>query len=367
MNKHLILLASLIIVPILASDVIEVNQKNFKEVVLNSKLPVMVEFYAPWCGHCKNLAPTWEKLATSLKGIIPVVKIDATVETQLASQYQIRGYPTIKLFSPNGNIEDYNGQRTLSSLSSFATSGLVSYVHQIDNDKIEKFFSTQPDIPHALVFSSITKTSSLLKSLSMKYHGKILFGEVRNTQTDLVEKYQVKSFPSVLLFTESSQENPIRLEGEKPTPDALHKFFEEHIKNINPKKEESNNETPNRPVQQPKKSKNWIVGTSNDCENNKLCVLIYTKLNEAHEISDEEQRNLANLILKLYGNDPKFSFVLSESDEYKEVFKIDERPSYVLYNKKRSKYTTPEKFEEKDIRLLMDRVLGGDAVYKNVE
>src|SRR5687768_10271096 len=62
-----------------------------------SKDIVLVEFFAPWCGHCKSLAPEWEKAATNLKGLVKVTKVDATVETSLGSDYGVRGYPTIKV------------------------------------------------------------------------------------------------------------------------------------------------------------------------------------------------------------------------------------------------------------------------------
>jgi len=78
----------------------------------------LIKFYAPWCGHCKNLAPTWSQLATQSKGKFNVAKIDCTVET--ASCTGIRGYPTIKLYH-NGAIHDYNGQRTIEAFTQFVT------------------------------------------------------------------------------------------------------------------------------------------------------------------------------------------------------------------------------------------------------
>jgi len=77
---------------------------------------VLVEFYAPWCGHCKRLAPTWEELAT--KASFDVAKVDCTVETEVCKVQGVRGYPTIKLFT-NGTPVDFQGPRTIDSFLKF--------------------------------------------------------------------------------------------------------------------------------------------------------------------------------------------------------------------------------------------------------
>jgi len=108
-----------------SKDVIELTDSNFEKKVLNSEEPWLVEFYAPWCGHCQRLAPEWAKAATELKGKVKVGAVDATVSTGVASDFGVKGYPTIKFF-PGGkksrsDAEDYDGGRTAADIISWAS------------------------------------------------------------------------------------------------------------------------------------------------------------------------------------------------------------------------------------------------------
>ncbi|XP_029314163.1 protein disulfide-isomerase A4 [Cottoperca gobio] len=88
------------------------TKDNFDETVNNADI-ILVEFYAPWCGHCKNLAPVYEKAAKELSQRsppIPLAKVDATIESEIATRFEVTGYPTIKIFR-KGKMFDYNGPR----------------------------------------------------------------------------------------------------------------------------------------------------------------------------------------------------------------------------------------------------------------
>jgi len=106
---------------ILSSEVVTLTSKNFKEVTSGEE-NMLVEFYAPWCGHCQSLEPEYESAASELKDKgLKIAKVDATQEEKLAEEYNVGGYPSLKLFK-NGKFEkDYNGPRTKAGIVKYMT------------------------------------------------------------------------------------------------------------------------------------------------------------------------------------------------------------------------------------------------------
>ncbi|CAH8834362.1 unnamed protein product [Trichobilharzia szidati] len=105
------------------SDVVKLTDSNFNEKVLNSQEPWLVEFFAPWCGHCKNLKPHWYQAARELKGVVKVGALDSTVHSQMTQKYGIRGFPTIKFFPAGPKTDDpidYDGGRTSEAIVAWA-------------------------------------------------------------------------------------------------------------------------------------------------------------------------------------------------------------------------------------------------------
>ncbi len=75
-----------------------ITKANFEEIVKNAKTPVLVDFWAPWCGPCRMLGPVIEELATELDGKVTVGKLNVDEEQELAMQYGVMSIPTVILF-----------------------------------------------------------------------------------------------------------------------------------------------------------------------------------------------------------------------------------------------------------------------------
>ncbi|KAI9718410.1 MAG: hypothetical protein M1812_004131 [Candelaria pacifica] len=108
-----------------ASSVLDLIPSNFDKVVLKSGKPALVEFFAPWCGHCKTLAPIYEELAQNFgfaADKLVIGKVDADDHKDLGRKFGVQGFPTLKWFDGKSDKpEDYNSGRDLESLTKFIT------------------------------------------------------------------------------------------------------------------------------------------------------------------------------------------------------------------------------------------------------
>jgi len=118
--SFLLLLLAALIGFVAADDVFVLTESNFDAEVMDKDF-IVVDFYAPWCGHCKRLEPEWSKAATILKNNDPPVylaKVDVTENGALGLRFGIRGYPTIMIFR-NGKNEAYSGPRDAPGIVKF--------------------------------------------------------------------------------------------------------------------------------------------------------------------------------------------------------------------------------------------------------
>jgi len=224
-----------------ASNVLDLDPSNFDSVIGQGK-PGLVEFFAPWCGHCKSLAPIYEQLGEAFshaKDKVVVAKVDADgAGKPLGQKYGVTGFPTLKWFDAQGSISEYEGGRDLDSLVEFITkkSGVKSNIkpppppatvildtHTFDevvlnkdHDSIVAF--TAPWCGHCKNLKPIYEQVAndfLLESNCI----------VANVDADaeanrpLALKYGIQSFPTIKFFPKGGE--PVSYEGGRQEADFV--------------------------------------------------------------------------------------------------------------------------------------------------
>lgn len=167
-----VVLATFLATSAVADDVIVLTEQNFESQTQASTGATtgawLVEFYAPWCGHCKKLEPVFKEVAESLKGKVNVAKVDVTQNRALGQRFDIKGFPTIKFFK-DGKIYAYKSARTTEAFVEFATTGyvksgseLVPGIPTAQDEIIRQVMSIGKDFKKLLA----TKTNVLIATLS---------------------------------------------------------------------------------------------------------------------------------------------------------------------------------------------------------
>lgn len=183
-----------------ASDVVKLDSDNFADFVSDNKL-VLAEFFAPWCGHCKQLAPEYETAATILKEKgIPIGKVDCTENEELCSKFEIQGYPTLKIF--RGSEEDnslYQSARTSEAIVQYLLKQALPLVSEFASEKELKAFTKENDVTIvAFHDADDEKSESTFQRVAQKLRERFTFGH--SADKALAKKHGVEKFPALVVY-----------------------------------------------------------------------------------------------------------------------------------------------------------------------
>ncbi|XP_069481275.1 protein disulfide-isomerase A3 [Ambystoma mexicanum] len=225
-----------------ASDVIDLTDDNFETTTKQYSL-MLVEFFAPWCGHCKRLAPEYESAATRLKGTVSLAKVDCTANSNICNKFGVSGYPTLKIFRDGEESGAYDGPRT--------ADGIVSTLKKqagpasVDLRSVEDFekFVADKDASVVGFFKELygTEHSEFLKvanSLRENYRF------AHSDEDVLVEKY---GKAAIVLFrpqhlANKFEDSTVSYSEDKISSNKIKKFLQDNIFGICPHMTEDNKE-----------------------------------------------------------------------------------------------------------------------------
>ncbi|MCJ1372082.1 hypothetical protein MMC20_003303 [Loxospora ochrophaea] len=225
-----------------ASSVLDLIPNNFDKLVLQSGKPSLVEFFAPWCGHCKNLAPVYEELAGNFAFAgdkVQIAKVDADAEKDLGRRFGVQGFPTLKWFDGQSDKpEDYKGGRDLESLTSWITDktgikpkakkAAPSAVEMLNDQTFAKEIGGEKDVLVAFTAPWCGHCKSLAptwESLAQDFSAEpsVLVAKVDAEAANskaTAEEQGVKSYPTIKYFPKGSR-TPQPYEGGRSEKDLV--------------------------------------------------------------------------------------------------------------------------------------------------
>ncbi|CAD6503553.1 BgTH12-03214 [Blumeria graminis f. sp. triticale] len=206
-----------------SSAVLSIDSKIYENHISKSNHTTILEFYAPWCGHCKNLQPAYEKAAERLKGLANVAAVNCDKESNkgFCARFGIEGFPTIKIIKPGKTpgkprVEEYNGPRSAKGIVETVVQNIPNLVKTLHRETAEEWIKTTNESPRAILFTEKPKVSGLWKAIAIEFKGNVQFAQL---QTDLNEDsqaklYEITKLPTVLLLKPGAEVEKLRYDGE---------------------------------------------------------------------------------------------------------------------------------------------------------
>jgi protein disulfide-isomerase A6 len=212
------------------SGVLNLAGTDYDRLIAKSNYTSIVEFYAPWCGHCKNLKPAYEKAAQSLAGIAKVaaVNCDEEVNKPFCGQMGVQGFPTLKIVRPGKKpgrpiVDAYEGPRTAKGIVEAVKDKVPNIVKKVTDKNLDEWLEGNKDTAKAILFSEKGVVSATMKALAIDFAGIVSVAQVKKSEKAAVDKYGITEFPSLILVPAGS-DTPIKHEG-KVDKEAMVKFL----------------------------------------------------------------------------------------------------------------------------------------------
>lgn len=187
-------------------------------------------FYAPWCGHCRNLQPAYEKAAKSLAGLAKVAAINCDEEENkpFCGSMGVQGFPTLKIVRPGKkpgrpNVEDYQGPRNAKGIVEAVKDKIPNHVKRVTDKSLEDWLAEGKSTHKAILFSDKGTTSATIKAVAIDFLGSINVAQIRDKEKASVERFGITKFPTLVLLPAGEEEHST-YDGDM-TKEGINKFL----------------------------------------------------------------------------------------------------------------------------------------------
>eukprot|EP01111_Echinosteliopsis_oligospora_P009620 TRINITY_DN2853_c0_g1_i1.p1 TRINITY_DN2853_c0_g1~~TRINITY_DN2853_c0_g1_i1.p1 ORF type:complete len:482 (-),score=165.09 TRINITY_DN2853_c0_g1_i1:9-1454(-) len=200
------------------SDVLTLTEDNFQSTI-DAHPIIAVEFYAPWCGHCKNLAPEWEKAATEMKGKVAIAKVDCTTEESICGNFDVKGFPTLKIFR-NGEASPLEVARKSSAIVSYLQKEMEPAVAKLKESEVDEFLKTHPVALIAYLDNDHDDRFQLFSSVANQLKQTLAFVAIIGGE---------KNPANTLLLRRNFDEPELKYSGSELTVDSVRPWLLRHL------------------------------------------------------------------------------------------------------------------------------------------
>ena len=187
------------------TKVTQLKMKNLSS-LLSRKNIWFVYFYSLADQQFEQYGKTLVEFADKTQGLFNGGAVNCGEDEEICEEYDILQTPTIGFFGENENdYSKYKGKIDFNSLFNYATKRMSYYVNEVSRDKLNDFFSKRPEKYHVLLFTSKSATPSIYKALSKFFINKLVFGEIKQSESELVKLFHIKNFPTLMVVLDEEK------------------------------------------------------------------------------------------------------------------------------------------------------------------
>ena len=319
-----------------------------------------VYFYRKGDENYEKYVKTMIEFGEKTEGLFNAGAVNCIKDEEICEEFEVGETPSIIFFSENEkDYNKYEGKVDFNSLFNYATKRMSYYVNEITKEKLSDFLSKKNDKYHVILFTSKESTPSLYKALSKFFINKLIFGEVHQSQKELVQLFKIKEFPTLMVMLDE-EKNKYEIYKNKMNYESIKSYLN---KFITKKKVVNDNKV---------KELNYNIyntlGTCSNTDGKNLCLIYLTKDNRPNS----KDRKILENIADKYEKDHIKVFYLSYKKN-KNIFnsfeEINENNAKaVIIKGKRKKYMNLDNDEfENNIYNAVENVISGGGSFKKMK